>query len=37
MNEEPDVEVIDVPHVPEPDEPEDGEMDPSDDYREGRA
>lgn len=32
---EPDVEEIEVADVPEPDEPEDGVIDPTDTYREG--
>lgn len=37
MSERPneDVEEIDVPHVPEPVQPDEGEIDPADDYREG--
>ncbi|WP_262403450.1 hypothetical protein [Actinomadura sp. CNU-125] len=34
-NEEPDVEEIDVPPIPEPDEPEEGVLDPDDTYTEG--
>jgi hypothetical protein len=32
---EPDVEEIDVDPVPEPDTPDEGVIDPDDDYREG--
>jgi hypothetical protein len=34
---EPDAEEYVVPPVPEPEEPEDGVIDPDDDYREGHA
>lgn len=33
--EDDNVEVIDVQHVPEPDEPEEGVIDPDDKYAEG--
>lgn len=33
---EPDETVIDVPHVPEPEMPDDGIIDPADDYTEGK-
>jgi hypothetical protein len=35
--EEPGVEEIDVPDQPEPEQPEEGVIDPDDDYTEGHA
>ena len=34
---ETDVDEVNVPDVPEPDEPDKGFMDPDDDYTEGRG
>lgn len=36
-DDEMDVEELEVEVVPEPDEPEEGEIDPADSYTEGRA